>query len=105
MFPRVFRASRGWLVFLTLCGLLLAIGGTIGAWFAATAVLRNPPSRVWLVGLGLAFGALGIYCLLSTFRSRVVLFPDRIEIEELTHTAVLSRQEIRGWRTLATSAP
>jgi hypothetical protein len=34
-----------------------------------------------------------------------VLFPDRIEIEELTHTAVLSRQEIRGWRLLATSPP
>src|ERR1035441_9457411 len=105
VFPRVYRASRGWLIFLTLCGLLLTIGGTIGAWSAATAVLRNPQSRVGLVGLGLAFGALGIYCLLSTFRSKVVLFPDRIEIEEITHTAVLSRQEIRGWRSLATSPP
>jgi hypothetical protein len=34
-----------------------------------------------------------------------VLFPDRIEVEELTRTAVLSRQEIRGWRLLATSPP
>jgi hypothetical protein len=105
VFPRVYRASGGWLIFLTLCGLLLAIGGTIGAWFAATAVLRNSQSRLWLVGLGLAFGALGVYLLLSTFRSRVVLFPDRIEIEELTRTAVMSREEIRGWRLLAASPP
>lgn len=105
LFPRVYRASRGWLISMTLCGVLLAVGGMVGTWFAATAVPKPPQSRVWLIGLGLGFGCLGIYCLLSTFWFKIVLFPDRIEIEELTQTAVLSRQDIRGWRWLPTSPP
>jgi hypothetical protein len=104
-YPRAYRASGGWLVALILCGLALAAGGVIGTWFSATASLRNPHSRFWLAGLCLAFGALGVYCILSTFRSKVVLFRDRIEVEELTRTAVLSREEIRGWRSLPTSPP
>jgi hypothetical protein len=104
-YPRIYRASGGWLVALTFGGLVLAIGGIIGTWFLATEPLRNPNSRFWLIGLCLASAILGIYCLLSTFRSRVVLFPDRIEVEELTRTAVLSREEIRGWRSTPTSPP
>jgi len=99
-YPRVYRASGWWLIGLTFSGAVFAIGGMIGAWFAAKAPLQNPHGRLWLVGLGLAFGVFGVYCLLSTFRSRVVLFPDRIEVEELTRTAVLSREEVRGWRSL-----
>jgi hypothetical protein len=105
VYPRVYRASGGWLIALILCGSVLALGGIFGTWFLANATLRNLQSRFWLVGLCLAFGALGIYCLLSTFRSRVVLFADRIEVEELTRTAVLSRDEVRGWRSLPTSPP
>jgi hypothetical protein len=86
--------------------LLLSIGGMAGAWFLSTEPLRaTAMSRIWLVGLCGVFGLLGVYCLISTFRSRVVLFPDRIEIEELTRTTSLDRQEIRGWRSLPTSPP
>jgi hypothetical protein len=105
VYPRVYRASGGWLISLTLCGILLSIGGIAGTWFFSTQSVRNSHSRFWLIGLCLGFAALGIYCLLSTFRSRVVLFPDRIEVEELTRTKVISREEIRGWRSLPTSPP
>jgi hypothetical protein len=103
VYPRVYRASGGWLIYLTLFGLLLALGGISGTWFFTATSLPNPQSRLWLVGLCFAFVVLSIYFLLSTFRSRVVLFADRIEVEELTRTAVLSRQEVRGWRSLSTS--
>jgi len=102
-YPRIYRASGGWLVALTLCGLLFVVGGAIGAWSLAAARHGNPQARFWLVSLCLAITAFGIYCLLSTFRSRVVLFVDRIEVEELTHTRVLSRDEIRGWRSVPTT--
>jgi len=104
-YPRVYRASGGWLIALIICGVVLALGGIIGTWFIATEPLRSAQSRFWLVGLCLVFAALGVYCLLSTFRSRVVLFADRIEVEELTHTITLSRDEIRGWRSIPTSPP
>lgn len=105
-FPRVYRASGGWLVLLTTCGLGFAIAGSVGAWwFSVGDPHSNSHSAFWLVGLCITFAAFGIYCLLSTYRSRVVLFPDRIEVEELTRTDVLSREQIRGWRSLPTSPP
>lgn len=93
------------MIFLSICGSALALGGIIGMWFTAAEPVRNAQSRFWLVGLCLVFTALGVYCLLSTFRSRVVLFADRIEVEELTRTMTLSREEIRGWRSIPTSPP
>jgi hypothetical protein len=105
-FPRVYRASGGWLIFLTLIGAGFAIAGSIGSWwFAVYEPLQGSHSRFWLVGLCASFAALGVYCLLSSYRSRVVLYSDRIEVEELTRTDVLSREEIRGWRSLPTSPP
>jgi hypothetical protein len=104
-YPRVYRASGWWLVGLIVCGLLFSIGGMVGAWFLATKPLQILQARIWLVGLCCAFGLLGVYCLLWTLRSRVVLFPDRIEVKELTRTTSLSRQEIRGRRSLPSSPP
>lgn len=104
-YPRIYRASGGWRVGLIACGLLLSIGGVAGAWYLATEPLRNPQARFWLVGLCAMFGLLGAYCLLSTLRSRVLLYPDRIEAVELTRTTVMARQEIRGWRSIPTSPP
>jgi hypothetical protein len=103
--PRVYRASGGWLITLMACGFLLAIGGLAGAWCSATATLNPPNARYWLVGICLTFGVLGVYTLLSTFRSKVLLFSDRIEIHELTRISSFSRQEIQGWRYLPASPP
>ncbi len=77
----------------------------VGAWFLAAAPPSNNSSRFLIIGLCFAFAALGVYCILSTLRSRVVLFADRIEVEDLTRTVALKREEIRGWRSLATSPP
>lgn len=105
IYPRIYRASGGWLAGLVACGLLLSIGGLGGAWYFATEPVRNPQARLWLVGLCVVFGLLGAYCILSTLRSRVLFYPDRIEAVELTRTTMLARSEIRGWRALPTSPP
>ncbi len=78
-----------------------ALGGAIGAWQLVAKGPRN--GTLWIVGVCVLVAVFGIYCLLSTYRSKVVLFPDRIEAEELTRTDVLSRDEIRGWRPIPTS--
>jgi len=84
VYPRVYGASGGWLVTLTTCGSALALAGIAGAWFFATERIQSPRASLWLAGLCMAFAVLGIYCVLSTVRSRMVLFSDRIEVEELT---------------------
>jgi hypothetical protein len=102
---RVYRASGVWLLVLLACGILSTAGGVAGALYVAKATLKTPHARPWLVGLCAAFGVLGIYTLLSTFRSRVVLFRDRIEVRELTRTLTLTLQEVQGWRSLPTFPP
>ncbi len=103
VYPRVYRATSGWLTAMILCGLLLAVGGAWGAWFLASDRIVDPQARPWLIGLCLAIVALGIYCAFSTLQSKVTLFADRVELDELTRTTVLSRNGIRGWRSLPTS--
>lgn len=45
------------------------------------------------------------YVLLSLRLSKIVLFQDRIEVVELTRTKVLSRRDIRGWKSVSASPP
>jgi len=97
--------TGGWSIFLALSAAAMFVGGMIGTWFAATGALKNPDSRIWLVGLGVAIAVFGLFCLLSLFQSRVRLFQDRIEVEELTSVRIMKRDEIRGWRLLPTSPP
>ncbi|MGJ5816635.1 hypothetical protein [Paludibaculum fermentans] len=99
-YPRTYRASGGWLIFLSLGGAVSALAGSIGAWwFVVVEPPRDSAGRFWLPCICCAFVALGVYLLLSVFLSRIVLFEDRIEVVELTNTKVLRREEIRGWKT------
>ena len=88
-YPRVYRMTGGWSIFLALSAAAMFVGGMIGTWFAATGALKNPDSRIWLVGLGVAIAVFGLFCLLSLFQSRVRLFQDRIEVEELTSVRIM----------------
>jgi hypothetical protein len=55
-----------------------------------------------LTGLSILFFGLGVYLLLSMWRSKIVLMEDRIEIHELTRVRSLQKKEIRGWRLVPT---
>lgn len=104
-YPQIYRSSGSWLIGLTFCGFAMSIGGGVGAYFFATASLRTPQLRLWLIGICLCFAVFGVYCLLYLFRFKVALFPDRIEVEGVTRTVVLGRDEIRGWRLVPASPP
>ena len=56
-----------------------------------------------LTGLSILFFGLGVYLLLSMWRSKIVLMEDRIEIHELTRVRSLQKSEIRGWRLVPTA--
>lgn len=93
-YPRVYRATPWLFALMFAGGAGMAIGGVIGAVYWATHSHRGP----YLSAVAIASALLGVYCLMSTFRSRLVLFPDRIEIVGLTRTTNMSREEIRGYR-------
>jgi hypothetical protein len=56
--------------------------------------------KYFLFGICLFFVGLSCYMVLSTLRSKLVLFADRIEIHDLTKTRSLARDNIAGWRIL-----
>ena len=57
----------------------------------------QPATAFSVICLG-ALAVLGAYCILSVIRSRILLFPDRIEARYSVRTRVLLREEILGWR-------
>lgn len=75
------------------------------AWFSATWPVRSSDKHAWLTIICLAFAILGLYCLLSSVRSKIILFTDRIEVVELTRKIVMRRSEVLGWRSVPSSPP
>lgn len=103
--PKIYRPSGFWKIALLLCSAVAICGGGAGVLFAAVGQFTSPGSRVTLAFVFGSFSLLGIYVLLWLFRSRVLLFPDRISIEELTSAKVFSRDELAGWRIRPSSPP
>lgn len=98
-YPRTYRPSGGWWATLAACSLLSAGGGAAGAWYFGTGhEVQGLQGRLLLAGLSTLFFGLGIYLLLSLWRSKIVLTADRIEIHELTRVRSLQKNQIRGWR-------
>lgn len=99
LYPSAYRTSPGWMALCLLLGAVLAIGGTVGVWFIAERAKLNQPAVLFSTICVGALAALGAYCILSVIRSRVLLFPDRIEARYSLRNRVLLRDEILGWRT------
>ena len=103
-YPRVFRPSGGWPAVLAICSLLGTVGGAAGTWYFGTGhEAKDPQGRFLLTGFSVLFFGLGVYLLLSLWRSKIVLTEDRIEIHELTRVRSLQKNEILGWRLVPTA--
>lgn len=105
VYPRTYRVSRGWQVCLMGSSLSLGIPGVFGIVYFASGHQADTKSATYLwIGICVIFAALSVYLILTTLRSKIVLFADRIEIHELTVTRTLRRNEIAGWRINASPA-
>ena len=99
VYPRTYRVTPGWQVFLIGSSLVLGIPSVLGILYLASRHEAHPKSAIFfLAGICVTFAALSVYLMLTTLRSKIVLFADRIEIHELTVTRNLRRDEIAGWR-------
>jgi hypothetical protein len=104
LYPRTYRVSLGWKLFLVVAGVSFGFGSIAGLVFL---ILRLPDTGnlpVWatiVLGATLAgFACMGLYTALSALMYRVVLTADGIEVVEPFRRRQLLRQEILGRRML-----
>lgn len=98
-YPRTYRATPGWRLFLVGLSLVLGIPSLVGIWYFTSGHEAQTNGADYAgLGISLFFAGMSVYLMLSTLRSKIVLFADRIEIHELTVTHTLVRDEIAGWR-------
>jgi hypothetical protein len=105
-YPRVYGVTRGWKIFFTVFG----IATTVGMAFLIDAVIRSnhqtsPVGLILIVGIFLASMALGAYCGILAFRSKILLFPDYLEIHDAIRVQTIRRADIAGTRIRIQPAP
>lgn len=97
-YPRTHRVSRFWKGFFLVAAAFLMVVAFFSGREAAA-------SEAWLAVLAALFGGLGVYCLLLALRSRVTLYPDRMEITEAWRPRVFDRSQFSGWRVNSATTP
>lgn len=98
-FPRTYRVKSGWRFFLLGSALLFGVPSLYGLWYLGLGRVTTSMTGVYcLLGICITFLAGSVYLALTTLRSKIVLYADRIEVHELTRTHTLRRDEIAGWR-------
>jgi hypothetical protein len=104
-YPRTYRVStrnRIFLVFVAVVNCVLGIVfGLLGMNYLGAGEEANGPwERVPFGILGASLLLLGLYIVALTLKTKVILYPDRIEHYALRTVRSLRREEIKGWRVV-----
>jgi len=103
LLPRTYPTSTGNRIFLTLVACVNAAGGLLGmVYFGLGHEMKSPGQRLFFVLLSFVFVALGAYVLVYTFKSKIILYADRIEWQGIKSFRSLRRDDIAGWRIIRT---
>lgn len=103
LLPRTYGTSIGNRIFLTLVASANAGAGLLGMiYFGMGHEMKGPGERLSFVLLSFLFVALGSYVLIYTFKSKIVLYADRIEWQGVKSARSLRREDIAGWRIIRT---
>jgi len=103
LYPRTYKPSTGYLLFLVTVGLLCAAGGIAGIiYFGTGHEMTSMRSQFALVVLSFLFLLLGIYLIAAVLTSRLILGPDFIEVKDFISSKVFYRSDIAGYRILPT---
>ncbi len=102
LYPRSYSASFGWKLFLGTSGFTLGIGGLFGVWYFGTGhEIHNDAQLVVLVTISLTLAVLGFWSAIAPLLTTVVvLTPQELQIPGLFKVTVVSRRDIKGYRTL-----
>ena len=93
-YPRTYRTSLVWRAFHLILGFAFISFGVSHL----RSALAGPQVNVFWLMWGIFFPVVGILAMLYDLKYRVVLFADRIEVQNLVSTRVLRRDEILGRR-------
>jgi len=103
LYPRAYKPSTGYLLFLGTASILCAAGGIAGMiYFGTGHEVKGPREEFMLVGLSALFLLLGIFLIGAVLTSRLILTPDSIESKYLASSKLFRRSDIAGFRILPT---
>jgi len=102
-YPRTYRTSRGYRIFLSLLGVLIMVPACLGIWYFGTGhETQGARDTVMMVSVCFLFVLLGAYLIGSLLRFQVTLRADAIEVQNCFTSRTLPRAEIEGFRILPT---
>ena len=105
-YPRTYRVSPGWRLFLLAFGIVFGLGGSAGVGFLVSSFPHDRTGAIWatlfLGAIAAGFAGLGVYAALGALMYRVVLTGENVELVEPFRSRWLSRTEICGRRMLRT---
>lgn len=96
VYPRTYKVSAGWKFFLLLVGLALLSGGAFLMWKQP----GPPKNAVFFIIIGGISAVAGLYTIIDTILSKVVLHADAIELHDSFRSRRLERADIKGRRAL-----
>lgn len=97
--PRTYRASLPWRVFMVAGGTTLSAVGIWCIWYFGTGhEVRGSADTILMMSLSAFFVLLGSYSAGAALRERITLLPDAIEYDALFTTTRIERGEIAGYR-------
>lgn len=103
LYPRTYKPSTGYVLFLGAVSMLCAAGGIAGiAYFGTGHEMTSVRSQFALVVLSFLFLLLGIYLITAVLTSRLILGPDFFEVKDFLSSKLLRRSDIAGYRILPT---
>jgi len=103
LYPRSYKPSTGYLLFLGSASCLCAAGGIAGMLYFGTGhEIKSSREEFILVGLSALFLLLGIFLMGSVLTSRLILTADSIELKYLVSSKLFRRSDVAGFRILPT---
>lgn len=99
-YPRTYRVSLGWKLFLVGFGILFGLGGIAGVILLPSPHGRFGTATLLADAVCAGFAGLGVYFLLYAWKYRVVLTADGVELVGPFRSRRLSCEEIEGRRTV-----
>jgi hypothetical protein len=103
LYPRTYKSSKSYLLFLGAVSFLCAVGGIAGIiYFGTGHEMTSVRSQLALVVLSFLFLLLGIYLITAVLTSRLIFGPDFIEVKDFLSSKLLRRSDIAGYRILPT---
>lgn len=103
LYPRTYKPSIGYLLFLGTASILCAAGGIAGMiYFGSGHEMTSVRSQITFVVLSFLFLLLGIYLISAVLTSRLILGPDSFEVKDFLSSKLFRRGDIAGFRILPT---